>query len=169
MSPLTFYLMTLEQFILSMGPRPMDQVKEERKREFDRYKLPDQDLLVDAEARAGRPIHFDEFIKTVERLADHKVWVEWSWGQTNGLNFYRMKRGKKQCCKAAFQDGVLPEYTILHLDKNGLPYSKTVGWRDVLHKLMKAKVLTLKQVEKAFGPPTPTPSDRWQKQIKNLR
>lgn len=131
--------------------------------------LADQDELADATARLGKPMQHSELIKKVVGLTNGKLHAEASIAWPGGYNFYMFVNGEKVCLGAPFEQGWMPEYTVVHENERHVVDSRTVGWREVLMRLMKKRILTEKQVFKAFGTPTPTPSDRWQKQSKRLR
>lgn len=147
--------------------------KEEKDRELDKFRLPDQQVLSDFASRVGRPLSHSELVQRITKLSDYKLWAEESNLWNGGMNFYTMmwEDGKqiKICCNSPFLKGYLPEYTVIHPNQRNMPDRRTPGWREVIFRLVAQRFLDYKKVEKVFGKETPTPSDRWLKNIQPYR
>lgn len=136
--------------------------KEKTERQLDANRLPDQEQLADVKSRMGTPMTHETMISKVRKMLNYRVWAEDSINYPGGMNFYMTHMGQKICLNTPFLKGIMPEYTILHLDDRGLPGKRTVGWREVLARLIRTGHTTVQQCEEHFGEPTPTPSERWQ-------
>ena len=118
-----------------------------------KFKVPDQESLTNIAERMGTPMRDTELIAKVRMLTGYTVWVEDSKACPGGANFYRMVGEEKVCLKAPFQRGILPQYSILHVNELDLPdpdHPKTPGWMEVLARLIIQRVISYRDVIKTF-------------------
>jgi hypothetical protein len=146
---------------------------EETDRRLQVYRLTDHEELKDTKARFGYPLSFVELIRRVRKI-NPALWVEDSINMPGHCGFYRYKRPKQpddpdKEFLAAFPKEVLPEYSIVLVDKADLPIKEMRGWRTVLLRLIQQKALLLQDVLIAFGDACSISSSRWRQYTQNYR
>lgn len=136
-----------------------------------KMRIPDQDILENREAALGWPMQPSEFIRRIEKLNSA---IKIQTGGVRGAVAVRAPQlvdGKMELkyISGFYVDQPLPEFSCVVLDDKGLPFREVRGWRTVLLGLVKAKVLTIEQVDLTFGKPNGGRAILWQKQTKDKR
>lgn len=151
-----------------------EAVAESKQRNKDAIRhtlLPNQDALMDAAERIGKPILHTDLIQRIKKLTDSNIWAEESIRikYIFGKSMWSFYSRKGEISATVVDAGWIPEYTIVSkVNEYGQPTEKMRGWREVLLRLMQTKHLTHKQVLKHFGTPTPTNLDNWPRQIQRF-
>ncbi len=70
---------------------------------------------------------------------------------------------------AGFSKDWLPEYSHVEVNDRNLPVREIRGWRTVLLSLLKAKAITLPNVNRYFGAPTGSRAWSWNTQLHELQ
>lgn len=66
--------------------------------------------------------------------------------------------------------GIMPEYSTMEFDDKDVPVrEKQRGWRTVLLRLIKARIITEQQCEEVFGPAEGAASTRWRRELFGMR
>jgi len=136
-----------------LEPKSPEQFSEEQKAHFAKFKIPDQDSLTNVAERMGTPMRDTDLIGKIRAMTGYTVWVEDSKANPGGANFYRMKGNEVECLKAPFQRGILPQYSILHVNELDLPdpdHPKTPGWMEVVARLIVRRVISYRDAIKVF-------------------
>lgn len=141
--------------------------KAEKDKQLDQYRLPDQQLLTDLVARMGKPMTHTDMVERIRKITGYKLWAEESITMPGNMNLYRMVKDVKTCCNTPFRMGYVPEYTVIHETDRRMPGERTPGWREVLLRLIKQRIITRPQADGMFGPPTPTNTTLWQQFVRD--
>lgn len=137
-------------------------VKEDRERML-RHTRNEEFEEMTGERRLGRVMHSSEFITKLKRIVPT---LQVMAGAIQGdLSLYRTF-GDRLDFICWFSSGYLPEFSIVHFNKDRQPIDEKRGWRTVLLRALKVGLLTEQQVEKEFGHPTsPTEARFWERQL----
>lgn len=150
---------------------PHEQLKksfEETDSALMQYRLDDHEDLKNAEKRLGKPMQHQELIRRIERC-NPRVWAEATINHDTGMNFYTNRKGVKTCLGAAFEKGWLPEFSIVFVDAADLPVKEKRGWRTVVVRLLKQRIITWEQVLNVFGDALGHNSKRWAMETQQYR
>lgn len=132
-----------------------------------RYRLPDQANLADQEARAGQPMWSPELVKRITKLNPNLIVIAPTPYGPKGIAFHWGRDGKYI---VGWETGFVPEFSFVVPDERNLPAKFVRGWREVLHKLIVAKAITLRQALEVFGEAHNITSDvRWKMNIREYR
>jgi hypothetical protein len=63
----------------------------------------------------------------------------------------------------------LPEFSYILVDAADLPIKEVRGWRTVLHRLLKLKLISWADVLAVFGDPMHAANERWQANTAEFR
>jgi hypothetical protein len=120
------------------------------------YKHDDQDILTNFKARYINPINTRVFIEKL-RANGIKCFTIFA-GQPFQVGLWVVmptKQGGRPVYICYMQIPAMVEWSILNLDKHGLPAGEGYrGWRTVVAQLIKKGVLTEKKAHQIFGKPT---------------
>lgn len=132
------------------------------------YRLSDHEQLKQVEKRAGQMMTSSEFIQRVEKVTHREVWAEKSLRSPGVLGFYHVKnREKTYVC--AFDEGVLPEHSIIEVDNADLPVKERRGWRTVLTRLLQSGAMSWPQILHSFSDTHSAVSERWRFNTREFR
>lgn len=130
--------------------------KEVSDNQVARYKMEDQDLLIDLKARFVNIMSTKEFIRKL-RINGIKCFTVY-----NGLPatvglwvIVPTKQGLDAIYVSYLQVPAMIEWSILRLDRHHLPNGEDYrGWRTVLSEMIRKKVITEERAHEIFGKPT---------------
>lgn len=110
-------------------------------------------------ARMGIAMHHTELLRKLYKLAPDLIIGEG--GIVGDRSIYRLRDGVPEFLVYTSTND-LPEFSIVHVNKDNQPIYEQRGWRTVLLRLIKYGVLTEAQVVKEFGEPgRPELAQRW--------
>jgi hypothetical protein len=121
--------------------------------------------------RTGASMHHSEFIRLLRSISDKLYIMD---GNIEGdLAIFKILGGKLPENERDFEyigympTGVLPEFSDYLFDQNDvLVKEKKRGWRTVLLRLIKSRVITEEQCDQAFGPVTAGPAGvAWRREM----
>ncbi len=156
---------------LYRGQLTRDEIKgyiaEDRARLLQRTRNPQFEEMT-GQKRWGKSMHHSEFIMKLERLLGGKLIVVD--GNIEGnLSLLRVA-GNDIAFVCWIDAGQLPEYSIVHFNKDRQPIKEQRGWRTALLRLIKAGITTEESVRKEFDEPTNGDESRfWREQLWNHR
>lgn len=139
---------------------------------LENFKLPHQEELTNAPARVGKPMKDTDVIDKVRKLSGYLIWSEDSIACPGGANFYRWGlNGKKECLDSAFKRGMLPQWTTWHQEEMGLVEDVTVGWMQILSRLVQKGSIRYQDISKEFnlGNEDIHAARFWKQQMKDFR
>lgn len=154
---------------------------EENDRQLEKYREHDQEELKNEAMREGKRMHSSELIARVHRLAPHIQVRKGAfegfltlWVPNSNPEFQNDEKRGCQYLQAAFREGWLPEFTIVHVDDQNLIKSAQDGgiensWRTILIRLLQFGVVGWKQVIEEFGDATGIQSNRWRQATRKFR
>lgn len=126
-------------------------------------------------ARVGHVMHHSEFLRKVATIAPNLLITD---GRIKGdlAAFKVYGQPQPNLDNRSFEylfyipTGVLPEFSTVEFDNRDVPVrEKQRGWRTILLRLIKSKVITEKQVNKVFGYPSGAAARRYQQQLFSFR
>jgi len=126
-----------------------------------RYKMEDQELLLNEVARKVNPISTRDFIQKMRNAGIKCYTIEMGYPpQTVAL--WAFKPGTDHVVPVCYlQVPAMYEWSILRLDKRGLPNGEAYrGWRTVECQLIEKGVITEAQAHRIFGRPVDGPVSR---------
>ncbi len=126
-------------------------VKQDMERRLAPQRLRNQELMMNAPSRMGRTLSSSELIMHLQRLIPG--FKTSPGGILGDISFYRAL-GDTIDSLGWVTKGIVPEYSIVHVDARGLPKSEQRGWRTVLIRLIKHGVITEAQCDREFGLPS---------------
>ena len=120
------------------------------------YKWEDQSLLTNAEARKINPISTLDFIRKLRTNGVTCFTIDNGWSNTVALWAIPPGQGQKARYVCYLQVPAMYEWSILKLDRNGIPVGEDFrGWRTVAVQLVQKEILTEQKMHEIFGVPTP--------------
>ncbi len=152
---------------LYKGQLTRDEVKgyiaEDRARLLQRTRNPMFEEMV-GQKRWGKALHHSEFVMKLERLLGGKLIVVD--GNIEGnLSLLRVA-GNDIAFVCWIDTGMMPEYSIVHFNKDRQPIKEQRGWRTALLRLIKTGTTTEEAVLKEFSEPTNGDESRfWREQL----
>jgi hypothetical protein len=134
-------------------------------------KLPNQKLLEDKDAALGAPLAHQEFIRRLRLMKPSLIIQD---GGVAGAIALRHavndpEEGLTTRYVTGFYKGVLPEFSSILTDSNGLPTREIRGWRTVLLTLIHCKIATYAEVKAAFGEPHGQRGILWREQMQDRK
>lgn len=142
---------------------------EKTDKDLARERVPDQDDWKNEDRQKGRIITSNQLVRHVEEM-NPKVWAEDSVNCPGHANFYYTDvLGMKRCAGSPFKKGPLREFTLVHTDRADRPVGIEYGWREVLHRLMRRKLITWDQVKQRFPIYSSTPAEAFERQTREMR
>jgi hypothetical protein len=153
------------------------KLKQGNKELAAKKRMPKQDLLENQDMAVGQPMSPTLFIQKLRRLPN--VIVEQG-GIPNAAAVRTVVTdtdptsetyGKeiKRYISGFYTDRILPEFSSILPDVNGLPTREIRGWRTVLLALFRSKVASYSQLKAAFGEPHGQRGILWQDQTRQAR
>ncbi len=131
--------------------------REDTDRRLQNNRLPDQAEFTARERRLGRVLHSSEVLRRLRRLGLRLYLTDGLPGQA-GL--YIVRNGELEFL-GGMPLGWLPEYSIAHVNARNLPVREERGWRTLLVRLLKKRVVTERQLLQAFGLPSNGETASW--------
>jgi hypothetical protein len=127
---------------------------------------PDGDIPTNSiEAQIGKPFHAGDFIKRLKTL-NSSLHFEVAKADSRYMGVYVIDRSRPEGKRHLFgmESGFLPEFSVLHQDDEGHFSRETRGWRTVLARLIKSRLITEAAAIKTFGVPSRA-SLKWQQAV----
>lgn len=153
------------------------KIREDNRKLTDKHKIPNQAILEDREAAIGVAMAPATFIQRLQKLpgvivepggVPNAVAVRATVldgdpeSPTNGTYI-------KKYISGFFTNQIMPEWSYLILDKNGIPTREVRGWRTVLLALFHSRICTYPQLKAAFGEPNGQRNVLWREQTQAAR
>lgn len=163
-------------------PRDRDSLaqKIEETKNFDaQFKIPDQAFFENHEAARGGPMHPNEFIRRLKKIAPDLI-IEPGWYR-NCVRVCIQARDDdpasdtfNQLVKVPLSCGFcvdepLPEFSSIVADHRGKPTREVRGWRTVLLRLIHTGVVPYSTVKAEFGDPPGQRGKAWMQQLRERR
>lgn len=134
-----------------------------------RQRFADQDDYRNEEARLTRYMHYSEILRRLRKLTPNLFIID---GRIEGdLAMYRVF-GRPQSDGRDFQylmycpTGWLPEFSTYEFDEKDIPVKeKKRGWRTILLRLIKTKIITEQQCREMFGEPEGQAATVWKRTL----
>ena len=110
------------------------------------------------DAQAGMELYPDQLIQRLLKL-NRNLYFEPARHNHQTLGIYLLNatpEGDRRYLCGMYRERKMPEFTVVKWvgDPSDENMEQTVGWRNVLSKLIRARVISKARVEVAFGPPT---------------
>lgn len=126
-----------------------------------RYKMEDQELLLNEEARKVNPIRTRDFIDKL-RKAGVKCYTIDNGFPPATVGLWAFKPGTDHVVPVCYlQVPAMVEWSVLRLDKRGMPNGESYrGWRTVEVQLVEKGIVSEAQAHRIFGYPVDGPVSR---------
>lgn len=137
----------------SQNEETLAQWKEENDSMMGEYRWCSADEYADIQARMGRIMHSDEFIRILRNQLKVKCWYREH--PQEGKITLVVQKGEGMLPPEVgcwVRHGYMPEYTVMGFDAHGVPIQERYrGWRTCLLQLILKKVVTEDAAHKVFG------------------
>ena len=141
---------------------------EDTDKQLQQERVPDQENWKNADRQRGIPLDSNELVRRVQKM-NPLLWVEDSLGCPGHAGFYFVKQGHKAFSGAHFKKGMVFEFSRIYVDAADRPVGLEYGWREVLHRLLKKRLLTWGQIVKQFPIYASVRSEAFDRQTQELR
>lgn len=141
---------------------------EQTDNELERERLPDQENWKNADRQRGLPMDSNDLIRRV-RVLNPLLWAEDSRNCPGHAGFYFTQDGRKAFSGAHFKKGIVFEFSRIYVDAADRPVAVEYGWREVLHRLLKKKLIKWKQMVKVFPIYNSVRSEPFERQTQSLK
>jgi len=111
------------------------------------------------EAQVGRPLTGHEIAARLRKLNGNLIF-ERSLAVPDKMGIYHVHDGRKDFLMG-YEYGYSPEFSVRHVNDKGQFVKETRGWRTVLMRLIRQRLITASGAARLFGLPTRT-SHNWQ-------
>jgi len=126
-----------------------------------RYRMEDQELLLNEVARKVNPIRTRDFVEKL-RKAGVKCYTIDNGFPPSSVALWAFKPGTDHVVPVCYlQTPAMYEWSVLRLDKRGLPNGESYrGWRTVESQLIEKGIISEAEAHKIFGYPVDGPVSR---------
>ena len=146
----------------------LQELWEDTDKKLQQERVPDQANFKNADRQRGIPLDSNELVRRVQKMNPF-VWAEDSINCKGHANFYFPKHGRRACAQAPFKHGVVFEFSRIYVDAADRPVAVEYGWREVLHRLLKKKLITWGQIVKHFPIYASARSEAFDRQTQELK
>lgn len=127
----------------------LERLWEDTDRQLERERLPQQEDWKNPERQQGISLHSNELIRRVKKM-NPAIWVEDSQRFRDRAGFYYATPNARLFSGAHFKKGMVHEFSRIFTDTADRPVAVEYGWREVLHRLMKKRLVSWEQVKRNF-------------------
>lgn len=152
----------------SSNKEKLAEMWEATDQQLEAERLPGQKDFQNADRQRGIPLDSNELVRRVT-LMNPFIWAEDSINYPGRAGFYFAKREVKHFTGAHFKKGVVFEFSRIYVDRADRPVAVEYGWREILHRLMKKKLITWWQIVKHFPIYASARSEAFDRQIQDLK
>jgi hypothetical protein len=143
---------------------------EDTDKKLERERLPHQDDWKNEKRQTGHRMTSNEVIYRVMKM-NPSIWVEESKRHPENVGFYYASPllGAKTFTGAHMKKGPVREFSLVKTDAADRPIGVEYGWREVLKRLLKLKLITWEQIKRRFPITESTPSAAFDEQTREER
>jgi hypothetical protein len=141
---------------------------EKTDKQLEKERIPGQEEFKNADRQRGIPLDSNELVRRITKINPF-VWVEDSRNCPGHAGFYFSKHEQKFFSGAHFKKGMVFEFSRIYVDVTDRPVAVEYGWREVLHRLMKKKLITWAQIVKNFPIYSSQRSEVFDRQTQDLK
>jgi hypothetical protein len=129
----------------------LDRLWQETDKQLERERIPRQEDWKNRERQRGTAMHSNELIRRVIKL-NPAIWAEDSIRCKGNAGFYYPSPvfGSKTFTGAHFKKGMVREFSVVFVDAADRPVAVEYGWREVLCRLLKLKLISWDQIKANF-------------------
>lgn len=133
-------------------------------------RIPNQGIWTNENRQRGTPIHSNEIIRRVRKM-NPDIWVEDSKlsKERAGFYFFDPIRRARAFTGAHFQKGMVREHVLIYVDRSDRPTGYELGWREILHRLLKKQLITWEQMKLHFPIYQTALSGPFDRQVQDLK
>lgn len=119
------------------------------------------------EAQIGRPMHHSDIHKRLQRLNPDLYFEEARTGKHFGVYLIAGKYSAQQQRRHLFgmEKGYSPEFSVRRTDEKGELIGETRGWRTILARLIRMRLIPVDATERAFAVHYGRSSKKWQEAV----
>lgn len=127
------------------------RLQEDTDKQLERERVPHQEDWKNEERQRGLSIHSNELIRRVKKM-NPAIWAEDSQRFRDRVGFYYSTPlwDEKRFTGAHFKKGMVHEFSRIFTDLADRPVAIEYGWREVLHRLMKKRLISWDEVKRNF-------------------
>jgi hypothetical protein len=152
----------------SSNKEKLAEMFEATDKQLEAERVPGQQDFKNADRQRGIPIDSNELVRLITTINPF-VWAEDSIRCPGRAGFYFAKHEVKQFSGAHFKKGVVFEFSRIYVDAADRPVAVEYGWREILHRLMKKKLITWAQIVKNFPIYASVRSEAFDRQTQDLK
>lgn len=141
---------------------------EDTDKQLEAERIPGQEDFKNEDRQRGIPLDSNELVRRITKMNPF-VWVEDSLRCPGHAGFYFAKHEQKFFSGAHFKKGTVFEFSRIYVDAADRPVAVEYGWREVLHRLMKKKLVTWGQIVKYFPIYNSVRSEPFDRQTQELK
>jgi hypothetical protein len=141
---------------------------EDTDKQLEAERIPGQEDFKNQDRQRGIPLDSNELVRRITKMNPF-VWVEDSLRCPGHAGFYFAKHEQKFFSGAHFKRGMVFEFSRIYVDAADRPVAVEYGWREVLHRLMKKKLITWGQIVKHFPIYASARSEAFDRQTQDLK
>lgn len=161
-------MLKVKRQLPSSNADELARLHEETDRLVQSERLPGQENYKNFDRQRGIPLDSNELVRRVLKMNPF-LRVEDSVGCPGNVGFYYVKYHPREFTGAHFRKGVVFEFSRIYVDAADRPIAIEYGWREVLHRLLKKKLITWGKVVKLFPIYSSARSEAFERQTQELR
>lgn len=144
-------MLKVKKQVSSAQQDKLAELWEDTDRRLAKERIPNQGEWTNPQRQRGTPIHSNEVIRRIRKM-NPDIWVEDSKISKERAGFYYFDQIRK--CRAFtgahFQKGMVREHVLVYVDRSDRPTGYELGWREILHRLLKKQLITWGQMVQHF-------------------
>lgn len=161
-------MLRIKKQLPSSQEEQLHRMWEETDKQLERERIPGQEDFKNADRQRGIPIESNDLIRRVRKMNPF-LWAEDSRNCPGHAAFYYVQQGKKQFSDAHFKKGIVFEFSRIYVDRADRPIAIEYGWREVLHRLMRKRLISWGQIVKHFPIYSSRRSEAFERYIQELK
>lgn len=132
----------------------------------EKHAIAEQDVLANKEMALGQPMAWTELVRRLKLLNPNLVIQDG--GYPNAIAV-RIQNGNETEYVTGFMKEVLPEYSWVTLDQDGIAKHEKRGWRQVVFTILQRRLATYGDAVRIFGQATGARSTRHDREVRDYK
>lgn len=163
-------MLKVKKQVSSAQQDKLAELWEDTDKRLARERIPNQGEWTNPERQRGTPIHSNELIRRIRQM-NPNIWVEDSKISKERAGFYYVDplKGRKAFTGAHFQKGMVREHVLVYVDRSDRPTGYELGWREILHRLLRKQLITWAQMVEHFPIYHTALSGPFDRQVQDLK
>lgn len=161
-------MLRVKKQLPSSAKEELARLFEDTDKQLESERVPGQENWKNADRQRGIALDSNDLILRVLKMNPF-VWTEDSINCPGHANFYFVKNGHKECAGAPFKRGMVYEFSRIYVDASDRPIGIEYGWREILHRLLKKKLISWAKMVKHFPIYNSARSEPFDRQVQNYK